>query len=882
MISNPGFEEGKTGWTSWGATFTTSNDAHSGSKAALISNRKNPWDALVKDISNIIENDKLYKLSAWVKIPDAAKNFRITIQLDVDGTKSYHGFARTENPVIGQYTRYEAEVQLSWNGNLKGANMYFETESVGGVYSDYLVDDVELTQYTPPQDIIQTGKGWKDIRSTMLVGGCVTDGNKNYFTNEAAKAQVLKDCNTVNIQAYAAWGRWDKNKRHVYHLDEFTSQVKEMKEKNMRVTMHMLLGWDKYFPEWFRKNDFPVDTLDALMKSWLKAIITDEGNDTLVDVWNVVNESIAWDGKGGYWPVNHANFESACEFQRMGFEADASGLTGDEYVNAEHPVYIRKAFEYARTLTDKKLELRETSCEFPNSQKYDAFYQLAVHLKNMNAPVDVIGFQSHIDIQKNYDWEGYENNIKRFVDLGYEVVIPEVDVGDIEKNWTPEKEQKQKEQYYKMVTAAIRGGASDFQTWGFIDGGKGWRVGEKAFPYTNIFEAKPAYYGIMEALTDLSSILYWEMDEAMDNKIPDVLTYNNFGNLNNFEQAQFVDGYIGKALLFDGSDDLVSTEVLSESVNENLTFSCYIKTGSKEPQNIARLISDVNTELRLGVNKDGKLELSGSGDELQNSIIAPDIINGDNWHFIALQREGSTYKLFVNDTIVAASGQGEITKINKLALGAMEDGSVAFKGSMDEVKLFDSLIDGSSFMRSFATEPAAKLKLNDRGMMILLTWDDKSNNEAGFIIERKEGDGEWEEIARVEANKERFTEELSTYETEFFYRVRTFTTAGKTYASNEVSFQTPKDPTTGMENLNKINLKVFPNPAQNKLNFQSTENYSFNISDMQGRMILQKVNCKSEESIDISDLRPGLYLINAYNNKGSKVIKVIKTANTNT
>ena len=83
-------------------------------------------------------------------------------------------------------------------------------------------------------------------------------------------------------------------------------------------------------------------------------------------------------------------------------------------VSLQHPVYIRKAFEYARTLTKKKLELRDSGFEFPTDSKYNAFYELAVHLKKMNAPVDVIGFQTHIDLERNYDWEGYTNNIKRY------------------------------------------------------------------------------------------------------------------------------------------------------------------------------------------------------------------------------------------------------------------------------------------------------------------------------------------------------------------------------------------------------------------------------------------------------------------------------------
>ena len=532
LISNGGFESGTTGWAVWGATLATTTDAHSGISAAKVSNRKNPWDAINTNLTSVIKSGQAYTLSAWVKIPSPAANFRATISLNVDGVTTYHGYLWTDNPLIGSYKMYSEKFTLNWTGKLVSATLYFETESVGGVYSDYIIDDVQLVENITIPDIVQQGAGLKDIKSSMLVGGCVTEGSKNYFTNAAAKAQVLKDCNTVTVMCYPGWGRWDEKLHHVYHVDEFTNRAREMKKQNMTVTAHMLLGWDQYFPEWFKKGDFPADTLDAIMKSWLKGIIQYNGNDTLVDIWNVVNEAINWDGKGGYWPLSAANFNNACELQRMGFEPDASGLTGTKFVNAQHPVYIRKAFEYARTLTKKKLELRDSGFEFPeNGAKYNAFYQLAVHLKKMNAPVDIIGFQTHIDLEKNYDWVAYTNNIKRYVQLGYEVNIPEVDIGDVAKNWTEEKAELQKRQYYRLITAAIRGGASDFQTWGFID--DGWRPEEKAFPYTNYFEAKPAYYGIKEALIDMSSILFWEMDAPAGNIMPDVMKYNNFGTMKN-------------------------------------------------------------------------------------------------------------------------------------------------------------------------------------------------------------------------------------------------------------------------------------------------------------------------------------------------------------
>lgn len=876
LITNGDFENQTTGWMIWGATLAPTTDAHSGIGAALVSNRKNPWDALARDVKSILVNGENYTISAWVKIPQAGQNFRITLGTTVDGQSSYLGLCRTPSPKIGSYTYYTETFPVKWTGNLQSANLYFELESVGGVYSDYLVDDVQLVKFVPIPDIIQKGSGLKNIKSSMLIGGCI-GGTKNYFNSEAARAQVLKDCNTTTITCYPAWGRWDEVKHHVYHVEDFSSKIQEMKKQQLNVTAHMLLGWDQYFPDWYKNNDFPADTLDAIMKSWLKGIIQYKGNDTLVDVWNVVNEAISWDGKGGYWPENNADHLNACEMQRMGYEPDASGLTGKQYVNAQHPVYIRKSFEYARTLTKKKLELRDSGIEFPTDAKYNAFYQLAVHLKKMNAPVDVIGFQTHIDLEKTYDWEGYTNNIKRYVQLGYEVNIPEVDIGDAAKSWSDYKAELQKIQFYKLVTAAIRGGASEFQTWGFIDDNEDWRKGQSAFPYTNHFEMKPAYYGIQEALTDMSSILYWEMDAPTNNLMPDIMKYNNFGTLNNFGTPAIVSGFKSNALQFDGIDDYISSAKLSENISWNLTFSCFLKTSANKAGIIADIAQDGISGLKIGINPEGKIYLNAAEAGLSIDLVGSTAVNDNAWHFIAIQRDSLTYRLYIDDSTPVASGKGTIQNFDQLTVGAKSDGSQAFEGAIDEVKLYASAIEEGSFVRGFAPFPPMKLAIQTNALRIKLTWLDQSSNENGFVVERKTKDGNWEECGRVGANIMSFIDVLDQYDTEYSYRVSSFTTIGKSAASNTITYVTPKDPNTGiLENSANMLLSVYPNPVHDKFTLVSSESARIKIVDIQGKLLLEKDNLSASETVDISNFTSGIYFLQTFDNKKTNVAKLIK------
>jgi len=728
--------------------------------------------------------------------------------------------------------------------------------------------------------IAPTYKGLKDIKCTMKIGGCVTEGNTNYFTNAKAKAQVLNDCNTTTVQCYAAWGRWDETKRHVYHLDAFSNNVREMKKQNMLVTAHMLAGWDQYFPTWYKNNDFEPDTLDAILHSWIKSIITYKGNDTLVDTWNVVNEAINWDGKGGYWPLSAANLNNACEFQRMGYEADASGLPANLKVNTQHPIYIRKAFEYARKYTNKKLELRDASIEFPNDQKYKAFYQLAVHLKKSGVPVDVIGFQTHLDLEKVYDWEGYANNIKRYRNLGYEVIIPEVDFGDTKKAWSDEKAELQKMAYYQLITAAIKGGASDFQTWGFSDGNNAyWRPGESAFPYTNSFVKKPAYFGMREALVDMSHILYWEMAKAINDTMPDVMTYNNIGILKNMSTPIFVTGFKAKALQFDGIDDYILTDKLTDSISDDFTLFFCVKTATTKACIIADIAKADASGLQLAITTDGKVVLNALEAGLTADLVSKTAINDGLWHFVALRRDGTTYRLFIDNDTAQVSADGSIQKFVRLSVGAKSDGSNPFEGIIDEVKLYDTQIEQASYIRGMIPLPPMTMNVTRNKMIMTVTWSDQSTNEDGFIIERKTKDSDWKEIARVGANRIVRSDTVTAYSTEFFYRVRSYNKFGKSAPALLKSATTPADPSTSLydnRDDKTSTCAVYPNPITDNFTLISKPEAKFKLFNIQGKLMLESTNLSGNETIDITHFSNGVYVLKVFENSDIAVVKLIK------
>lgn len=69
-----------------------------------------------------------------------------------------------------------------------------------------------------------------------------------------------------------------------------------------------------------------------------------------------------------------------------------------------------------------------------------------------------------------------------------------------------------------------------------------------------------------------------------------------------------------------------------------------------------------------------------------------------------------------------------------------------------------------------------------------LSWKDESNNEDGFFIERKAGDGVYVKIATVDKNTEYYCDKALISGQQYFYRIRAFNIECTSESSNEVSF----------------------------------------------------------------------------------------------
>lgn len=156
--------------------------------------------------------------------------------------------------------------------------------------------------------------------------------------------------------------------------------------------------------------------------------------------------------------------------------------------------------------------------------------------------------------------------------------------------------------------------------------------------------------------------------------------------------------------------------------------------------------------------------------------------------WVRLRRVGNVFTGFVSSNGSSWTQVGQITLAmpTNLLLGLA---TVAKSNTATVTAQYRSL--GNTFATPAAPNAPSNLDAAIQGNAVNLTWNDNSDNETGFQIERQVSGGSWALLTTVNAGATSFTDGTVAAGTTYDYRVRAINAGGSSGYSNTATITTP-------------------------------------------------------------------------------------------
>lgn len=190
--------------------------------------------------------------------------------------------------------------------------------------------------------------------------------------------------------------KWDtvEPERGTFAFDGADRVVAFARAHGQRVRGHTLV-WQSQLPGWLAADHLDRRALTAVLRAHIRTVVGRYRG--RIAEWDVVNEAI--DDKGR--------------------------LRRDIWSQTLGPGYIAMAFRFAHQADPKARLVYNDIGTDGMVPKADTVYRLVKALKRVGAPIDAVGFETHVDTRPI---PGFVENLRRFAALGVDVELTEVDV----------------------------------------------------------------------------------------------------------------------------------------------------------------------------------------------------------------------------------------------------------------------------------------------------------------------------------------------------------------------------------------------------------------------------------------------------------------------
>ncbi|KAL2270596.1 hypothetical protein VTJ83DRAFT_2780 [Remersonia thermophila] len=312
--------------------------------------------------------------------------------------------------------------------------------------------------------------------------GAATDspGQRERAGHEAAYAQydqIMWDSTEFSSTTPTNGQKWlfVEPQRGVFNFTEGDIVASKARAHGKSLRCHALV-WHSQLAPWVEETEWTPEELRKVIVDHITAVAGHYKGQCYA--WDVVNEALEEDG----------SYRQSVFYKVLGEE------------------YIKLAFETtAKVDPTAKLYYNDYNLEWP-SAKTEGAQRIVKMLKDAKIPIHGVGLQAHLIAEQPPTIDQHIAAIRGFTKLGVEVALTELDIR-LTMPATPENLAQQKEAYKNAVGACVQVcGCIGVTIWDFYDPFS-WvpyvfTSEGAALPWADDFSKKPAYDGIVEALTN--------------------------------------------------------------------------------------------------------------------------------------------------------------------------------------------------------------------------------------------------------------------------------------------------------------------------------------------------------------------------------------------
>ncbi|REJ15397.1 MAG: 1,4-beta-xylanase [Paenibacillaceae bacterium] len=498
------FESGIGNWVrrfGAGGIEVTQEDNHTeGGKHSLKTTASAQYDGPLLDVRGKMARGHQYELSAWVKMARGEEPTVIRISVQY-GENSFANVSPDVTVTDGEWVKLSGTYTQSVTPG-EYLNAYVEVANDYGGPRTFLIDDFELKYIGPvagPNPDFSL-PAIKDIyKDHFLIGSIMNPGN---FDDEIRSKMLKHHYNLLTAENAMKPEYAYKQGSREFDLTDEIALAEQAIANGFKVHGHVLV-WHAQSPNWLHTqvdasgnplrdadgNILYLDREEALnnLRTHIRTVVETIGDRVIS--WDVVNEAMNDN------PPNPEDWRDS--LRRSG------------WYYAIGPDYLYEAFKTAREVIDQNgwdIELYYNDYNDDNQNKATAIANMVKELNERYAAetnsgkklIDGIGMQAHYNLNTNPD--NVRASIERIIGLGLKVGVTELDIM-AGSNGTITEDQAIRQGYLYAQLFQLYKEYADHITrvtfWG-VDDGTSWRSENSPLLFDGRYQAKPAYYAVMD------------------------------------------------------------------------------------------------------------------------------------------------------------------------------------------------------------------------------------------------------------------------------------------------------------------------------------------------------------------------------------------------